>query len=162
MTQLTKNFSLAELTVSSMADRQGLDNTPDTKTLNNLTNLCATILQPIRTKLGKGLVISSGFRAPLVNTAVGGSKTSAHRYGHAADLVCPSYKEGSVKELCIYFEDFLKKNAIKFDQLIYEFGSDTQPTKGWLHIGIKSSTGLQRGQLLVINGNGTKVVNTFK
>lgn len=162
MTKLSANFSLAELIRSDKASRAGLDNTPDAKITANLQLLCKNILQPVRDAIGVSMIITSGYRSPVVNTAVGGSKTSAHRYGYAADLHCPSYKGGSIKELCIFFETFLKKNGIKFDQLIYEFGNDAVPTAGWVHIGIKSSSGLQRGQLLVINGNGTRLVKTFK
>lgn len=171
MGDLTKNFSLSEFTKSATASRLGLDNTPTSKIKTGLLELCTNILQPVSDALnaktpkgqkGIGIIVTSGYRAPAVNTAVGGSKTSAHRYGYAADIHCPLYEGGSVKKLCIFIEDYLKKNKVAFDQLIYEFGNDNVPTAGWVHIGVRSSSGLQRGQLLIINSNGTKQVKTFK
>ena len=155
MTQLTKNFTLAELTKSQTASRKGLDNTPTPQVEKNLKNLAETILQPLREKLGKPIVINSGYRSPAVNAAVGGSATSAHRFGHAVDLVVPSYAGGDVKKLCQYIVKFLKDNNIAFDQVIYEFGSDTKSSPGWVHIGIKSGNNKQRGQVITINKNGT-------
>ena len=148
MTQLTKNFSLAELTKSQTASRKGLDNTPTPQIEKNLKNLAETILQPLREKLGKPIVINSGYRSPAVNAAVGGSATSAHRFGHAVDLVVPSYAGGDVKKLCQYIVKFLKDNNIAFDQVIYEFDA-------WVHIGIKSGNNKQRGQVITINRKGT-------
>ena len=124
MTQLTKNFSLAELTKSQTASRRGLDNTPTPQVEKNLKNLAETILQPLREKLGKPIVINSGYRSPAVNAAVGGSATSAHRFGHAVDLVVPSYAGGDVKKLCQYIVKFLKDNNIAFED--YDVGIDTE------------------------------------
>lgn len=148
MTQLTKNFTLAELTKSQTASRKGLDNTPTPLVEKNLKNLAETILQPLREKLGKPIVINSGYRSPDVNKAVGGSATSAHRFGHAVDLIVPSYAGGDVKKLCQYIVKFLKDNNIAFDQVIYEFDA-------WVHIGIKSGNNKQRGQVITINKKGT-------
>ena len=148
MTQLTKNFTLAELTKSQTASRKGLDNTPTPQVEKNLKNLAETILQPLREKLGKPIVINSGYRSPDVNKAVGGSATSAHRFGHAVDLIVPSYAGGDVKKLCQYIVKFLKDNNIAFDQVIHEFDA-------WVHIGIKSGNNKQRGQVITINKNGT-------
>ena len=155
MTQLTKNFTLAELTKSQTAARKGLDNTPTPQVEKNLRSLAETILQPLREKIAKPIVINSGYRSPSVNAAVGGSATSAHRFGHAVDLVVPSYAGGDVKKLCQYVVKFLKDNNIAFDQVIYEFGSSANPTQGWVHIGIKSGNNKQRGQVITINRNGT-------
>lgn len=155
MTQLTKNFGLEEFLISQAADRHNLDNTPTPVIVNNLKLLATNILQPLREKIAKPIVINSGYRSPAVNAAVGGSKTSAHRYGHAVDIIVPGYAGGNVKKLCQYIEKFLKDNNIRFDQLIYEFGSPSNPNKGWVHIGIKNGSGHQRGQVLTINKNGT-------
>lgn len=148
MTQLTKNFTLAELTKSQTGARRGLDNTPSPAIEKNLKNLAETILQPLREKIAKPIVINSGYRSPAVNSAVGGSATSAHRFGHAVDLVIPSYAGGDVKKLCQYIVKFLKDNNIAFDQVIYEFDA-------WVHIGIKSGNNKQRGQVITINRKGT-------
>lgn len=155
MTQLTKNFTLAELTKSSTGDLAGLDNTPNAAAIVNLKHLAENILQPLRDNIAKPIIVNSAYRSHLVNKAVGGADTSAHRFGHAVDLIVPSYAGGNVKKLCQFIEKFLKSKNIKFDQLIYEYGSATQPTKGWVHIGIKRGNGAQRGQVITINSKGT-------
>ena len=83
--QLSKNFSLAELTHSNTAVARGIDNTPDAGELANLKEL-ARRLQIMRDKLGKPLSITSGFRGPKLNRAVGGVSNSQHLYGRAADI----------------------------------------------------------------------------
>ena len=148
MTQLTKHFTLAELTKSQTGARQGLDNTPTAAVEKNLKHLAVTILQPLRDKIGKPVVINSGYRSQAVNSAVGGSATSAHRFGHAVDLIVPGYAGGDVKKLALYIEKFLKDNKIAFDQLIFEYNA-------WVHIGIKSGNNKQRNQVITINNKGT-------
>ena len=74
MTQLTQNFSLAELVKSETALRKGLDNTPTPEVVANLQKLADNILQPVRNHYGKSVKINSGYRAPEVNASVGGSK----------------------------------------------------------------------------------------
>src|SRR5262245_38153427 len=86
--QLSPNFSLAELTVSDSAARLRIDNTPDAAVLANLRRL-AHLLEDVRELLGRPLVITSGFRAPKLNRAVGGSATSVHVIGLAADFIAP-------------------------------------------------------------------------
>jgi uncharacterized protein YcbK (DUF882 family) len=85
-TQLSKNFWLQEFTTSPTADRLGLKNSPGPAEIANLKRLCETILQPARDVLGP-LRINSGFRSSKVNKAVGGSSTSAHLSGFAADVL---------------------------------------------------------------------------
>jgi len=84
MTQLSTNFTLKELSKSETATRLGLDNTPDDTALNNLKTLCEKVLQPVRDHYGK-VTVNSGYRSPESNAAVGGSKTSDHCKGFAAD-----------------------------------------------------------------------------
>ena len=66
---LTKNFSLSELTKSGTAIRKNIDNTPGGNELTNLVLLCETILQPIRSILNRPVIINSGFRSVELNTA---------------------------------------------------------------------------------------------
>jgi zinc D-Ala-D-Ala carboxypeptidase len=89
MTQLTTNFSLHELTKSDTALRNDLDNTPGEAETENLRLLCEKVLQPVRDHFGKGVKVNSGFRASAVNQAAGGSKTSDHCLGRAADIEIP-------------------------------------------------------------------------
>ncbi len=83
--QLTNNFSLSEMVKSETALRQNMDNTPGDAEIANLKVLCEKVLQPVREHYGKGVKVNSGFRHPNVNAAVGGSKTSDHCKGQAAD-----------------------------------------------------------------------------
>ena len=89
MTQLTANFSLHELTKSETALRMGLDNTPDDEATENLKTLCEKVLQPVRDHYGNGVKVNSAYRSPESNAAVGGSKTSDHCKGMAADIEIP-------------------------------------------------------------------------
>jgi zinc D-Ala-D-Ala carboxypeptidase len=89
--RLSENFSLEELTASETAARKGIDNTPSEEVINNLKRLAAA-LQEVRALLNhRAILVSSGYRSPELNQAVGGSATSDHCKGFAADFICPSY-----------------------------------------------------------------------
>ncbi|MCF8533059.1 MAG: hypothetical protein K9G48_08655 [Reyranella sp.] len=139
---LSEHFSLAELTASQTAARRGIDNTPPPDVLAELQRT-AQLLEKARTVLrSRPLLISSGYRSPALNAAVGGSPTSAHCFGMAADFTCPGFGAplDVSRELATYAE------LLDFDQLIHEFGS-------WVHIGRRASP---RRQLLTIDGAGTR------
>jgi zinc D-Ala-D-Ala carboxypeptidase len=119
--RLTEHFMLEELTRSEIAVRKGLDNTPTEDVIQNL-NILAGALERVRDLLGGPIHISSAYRSPKVNSAVGGSKTSAHLEGLAADFTCPAF--GTPKEICIE----IAASGLAFDQLIYE-GS-------WVHLSV--------------------------
>lgn len=122
--KLAKNFSLSELTKSQSAVRKGIDNTPNAKAIANLVFLAENILQPARDHFGP-VVVSSGFRSSLVNRAIGGSATSDHCYGYAADFEVPGVDN---KVLAQWIRDNLK-----FRQLILEFYTPGDPSSGWVH-----------------------------
>lgn len=122
--KLTKNFSLAELTRSQYAARNGLDNIPNAQAIKNLTALAENVLQPVRDKFGI-VTVSSGFRSSLVNKAIGGSATSEHCYGYAADFEVFGVDN---KLLAKWIRDNLS-----FTQLILEFYTGT-PDSGWVHV----------------------------
>jgi len=130
---LSKNFSLQEMTISQTAARRGLNNQPGQAELNNLKMLCNEVLQPLRDFVGKPVKITSGYRGPAVNRAVGGSTTSAHMYGLAADIWIPGL---TVREVMHKIHGL----QLPYDQLIDEFGS-------WVHVGL--STGTNRKQALI-------------
>ena len=92
---LTKNFKLEEFTRSSTASKLGIDNTPSPQVLAKLQTLCRTVLQPIRDKYQKPIIVTSGYRSQVVNRAVGGASNSDHLYGCAAD-VTPQPPQGGV------------------------------------------------------------------
>jgi len=86
---LSANFTLKELTKSDAATRLGLDNTPGEAEIESLRLLCEKVLQPVRDHFGKSVTVNSGYRSPESNAAVGGSKTSDHCKGQAADIEIP-------------------------------------------------------------------------
>ena len=126
MTQLTANFSLHELTKSETALRMGFDNTPGEAETESLRLLCEKVLQPVRDHYGKGVKVNSGFRSPESNAAVGGSKTSDHCKGQAADIEIPGVPNA---ELAQWIMDNLE-----YTQLILEFYTPGIPDSGWVHV----------------------------
>lgn len=133
---MTPNFTIAELTVTNT----GLANTPNADQLANIERLAATLERVRRVLGGKPLIVTSAFRSPAVNRAVGGSPTSAHVHGLAADFTCPRY--GSPLQVCTAIEE----SGIEFDQLIHEYGR-------WVHLGVGPR---ERGEVLTIDKRGTR------
>jgi len=126
MTQLTKNFSLHELTKSETALRYDMENNPGPAEIGNLTELAGKVLQPIRDHYQKGVKINSGFRHPDVNAKVGGSRTSDHCKGMAADLEIPGVANADLAQWV--------KDNLEFTQLILEFYTPGIPDSGWVHV----------------------------
>ena len=141
--QLSKNFSLAEMTKSVTAKRLGIDNTPDEQQIEFLRELCESVLQPLRDELGP-ITITSGLRVLKLNKAVGGSGTSQHcaLNGAAADI------DMDDKNTEVF--NYIKDNLV-FDQLIWEFGDNECPD--WVHVSYHY--GHNRGQILkAVKQNG--------
>ena len=88
-----KYFTIEELTRSATATTRGIDNTPTPEIKANLERLVEKVLDPLREKYGKPITVNSGYRCPELNKAVGGSKTSDHVKGFAADLTGGSKQE---------------------------------------------------------------------
>lgn len=129
---LTANFSLQELTFSQTATRKGIDNTPNATVLIALQQT-AEGMERVRSCLGTPCLVSSGYRSPKLNAAVGGSETSQHCKGEAVDFTSPRF--GSPIEIC---QELAKhKETIGFDQLINE-GT-------WVHISFSDNP---RGSVL--------------
>lgn len=121
--KLSENFSLQEMTFSPSAIKKGIANKPTDEHVENLRLLCEKVLQPLREHMGCSINISSGYRAPALNAIIGGSKTSQHCFGQAADVQV----EGRNHEMF----DFICK-SLDFDQVIWEFGTDKEPS--WVHV----------------------------
>ena len=140
--KLSPNFTLEELTHSEVAERQGLDNTPDEKVKANLVRL-ARFLEEVRAVLKRPIMVNSAYRSIKVNEAVGSKPTSQHCIGCAADIKVPGLTpDNIVKEL-------LKTN-LEYDQLIREFDS-------WVHISIPNNfADKPRKQVLIIDKTGTR------
>lgn len=121
-----KHFTIKELVYSDTANRLGIDNTPDEKIVFNLNKLVDNILDPIRTLWGGPIRVTSCYRCPELNDAVGGVKTSQHKDGLAADIQPWNYNDMGK------FIEFVKGWCAKheFDQCIIE-GSGK---KMWIHI----------------------------
>ena len=126
MTQLSTNFSLHELSKSETALRMGFDNTPDDEATENLRLLCEMVLQPVRDHYGKGVKVNSAYRSPESNAAVGGSKTSDHCKGMAADIEIPGVANADLAQ-------FIMDN-LDYTQLILEFYTPGIPDSGWVHV----------------------------
>ena len=139
---LSPHFSLAELVSSQVATRKGIDNAPAPAIVANLTHLAA-LLEQVRALVGAPVAISSGYRSPALNKAVGGAANSAHVLGLAADI---STAKLAPKALAL----LIRQSDITFDQLIHE-GT-------WVHIGL--STGVPRRQVLTAKfaGGGVSYV----
>lgn len=137
-------FTLWELVKSETAEAKGISNFPEFETVAHLDELRKKILDPMREAWGGPLVVTSGYRCPALNRAVGGVTNSAHLSGYAADIR-PSDKRRTAKFI-IWAAGWLIDNGIKFDQCIDE------QVKGerWLHIAVRDNNGRQRCQNLLI------------
>jgi len=143
---LSTYFPLEEMIGSQTATRKGIDNRPSPDTLCNL-QLTAMRMDEVRRLLKNPVLISSGYRCPALNTAIGGSKTSSHVRGEAVDFTCPGFGS-NVK---VFGE--IENAGIKFDQLILEYPDS--PNGGWVHL---SFGGKNRGQCLIYDGKKYKEV----
>jgi hypothetical protein len=142
---LSANFTLKELTKSDTATRLGIDNTPDDATIENLKLLCEMVLQPVREHFGKSVTVNSGYRSPESNAAVGGSKTSDHCKGQAADIEIDGLPN---PELAQWIMDNLD-----YTQLILEFYTQGQPNSGWVHVSYDSNN-LKKQELTAVKVAG--------
>ena len=129
--QISEHFTLEELTASQAAVRNGLDNRPGLEEAKNLRWLAGT-LEEVRKLVGKPVHVSSAYRSPAVNKAVGGSAKSAHMRGLAADITVSGMASRDLAEL-------IRSSSIAYDQLILEFDQ-------WVHIGL--ADGVMRRQVL--------------
>lgn len=138
--KLSEHFTLEELTVSDYAVRNGIDNTPSELVIANLRNLCEFTLEPLREIVKKPIVITSGYRCHDLNLAIGGSDTSQHMEGKAADIIVPGLSVSEVFELTSKY--------VPFDQVIHEFSR-------WTHISYCNP--LRRMKLWAVKQDGKTV-----
>ena len=141
--KLSPNFSLAEFETSQTAARRGIDNTVPQRYIPRLKALCRSVLQPLRDHLGRPVVVTSGYRCLLLNTAIGGSEHSQHIYGEAADIIVPGL---AIPDL---FETIIELD-LPYDQVINEFGK-------WVHISHRAN----RHEELRARKAGGQVYYTF-
>lgn len=149
--KLSEHLDLSEITRSDTAKRKGISNQPTPEHLENFKKLAENIFEPIRNHFKEPIFISSGYRSKELNTAVGGSLTSQHCSGEAIDIDMDGRSNTATNKAVF---DYIKNN-LNFDQLIWEFGTDSNPD--WVHVSYES-TGNQRKQVLKavrVNGNTT-------
>lgn len=137
---LSPHFTLEEFTTSQEAARRGIVNVPPPDVVERLRRT-AQGLEAVRVRLGCApIIVSSGYRSPALNVAIGGAKSSQHMTGEAADIICPRF--GGPVEVAYA----LRGSGIEYDQLILEFGR-------WVHI---SFSDRKRHQALIIDRSGTR------
>lgn len=141
---LTENFPLSELLRSQTATRNDIQEqfNPSPVVIENLRQLCIHVLQPLRDRVGRAVFVNSGYRAPQVNALVGGSTSSQHLLGQAADIECGHI---SMEELY----QRIRNSDLPFDQLIQEFNQ-------WVHVSYNPA-GNRRMCLRAVKDNGKTV-----
>jgi hypothetical protein len=147
---LSKNFTLKELTFSPTAIKKGIDNTPNAQATRNLRLLCENILEPLRAHMGIPIKVSSGYRSEVLNSLIGGSKSSQHRFGQAVDF--------DLGNRCAEAFKFIMEN-LNYDQIIWEFGNDKQPD--WIHVSFSAKRS-RKNALKAIRSNGRTKYIAYK
>ncbi len=151
--QLSKNLTLAEMTRSESAKRAGISNAPTKQHIENMKLLATNVFQPVRDYFKRPIHLSSGYRSSELNASIkGASKTSQHSLGEAMDIDMDGTEITNAQVF-----NYIKDN-LNFDQLIWEFGTDKNPS--WVHVSFKSN-GKQRKQILkAVKKNGkTSYIN---
>lgn len=163
--KLSRNFTLSEMVKSQSAVRWGFDEqfNPPQEIINNLTDLCVKVLQPIRDYLKASIVVTSGYRCPRLNAKIGGAytvingkpvQTSQHCYGQAADINFVKDGKEFNGSIVLAIKELTVDPSFEFDQCILEFGTDDNPS--WIHISF--AKGKNRNQVLRAYKSGKKTL----
>lgn len=138
---LSEHFSLAEMIASDTATRQGIANVPGPFEIDNLKRLCVLVLEPLRAAIGQPIKVTSGYRSSLINTLVGGSRTSDHCAGRAADIKVLGASPLTLAKA-------IQSLDLPFHQCIHEFGT-------WVHVSIPPAGDVPRRECLTaVKANG--------
>ena len=141
--QLSKHFTLSEMTRSMTAQRKGIDNIPGSAEIKSLGDLCYEVLEPLRAHFDKPVTITSGYRSEALCEAIGSKKTSQHAKGQAVDLEIfgvPNIQTA-----------YWLQNNVDFDQCILEFYKPDDGSAGWIHASYNEQ-GSNRKQILTFDG----------
>lgn len=141
---LSKNLSLNEAITSQTAIRKKIDNTPTTEVIENLKHVAVNVFQKVRDHFDKPIRLSSGYRSPALNKAVGGSNKSQHVTGQALDI----QGTNGVSNADIFY--YIKDN-LEFDQLIWEYGTADEPA--WVHVSLRKQNNRKQVFSIGINLN---------
>jgi zinc D-Ala-D-Ala carboxypeptidase len=144
MAKLSRRFTLKQLIVSETAARRRLDNRPPVRVVRRLRRLAGG-LERVRKLTGRDLEVTSAYRGPQLNALVGGSRSSHHMQGLAADFACPRF--GSPFRIC----RAIVRSPLRFDQLIYEHGDADDG--GWVHLSFAPK--MRRRVLTICRSRGT-------
>jgi zinc D-Ala-D-Ala carboxypeptidase len=145
--KISPNLNLSEITRSDTAKRHGIDNTPTFEHLENFKLLAEKVFEPIRVHFGVPIFISSGYRSKALNSFIGGSASSQHCKGQAIDIDMDGINSEVTNRMIF---DFIKDH-LEFDQLIWEFGTDSNPD--WVHVSYAKS-GNRNQKLKAVRSKG--------
>ena len=143
---LSKHVTLAEFQNSDTATTRGINNKMNELQIASAKLLCENVFEPLRLYLNIPIRISSGFRSAQLNKMIKGSLTSQHTKGEAMDI--------KIDAKGFYFI----KDKLEFDQLIWEFGNDEQPS--WVHVSYKKS-GNRKQVLKATKRNGKTIYSNY-
>lgn len=144
--RISEHITLEEATKSQTAVRKGINNTPDAETIARMQLVAIEVFEPLRKFFNVPIGISSFYRSPELNKAIGGAANSQHVTGEAMDIDADIF--GGLTNGKIFH--FIKSN-LEFDQLIWEFGNQTDPD--WVHVSYKKS-GNRKQVLAAVRRNG--------
>jgi len=137
--RLSQHFSLQEFTFSQTATRLGIPNAPPPDAIARMIALCEDVLEPLRAELGRPIIVTSGYRSPELNAAIGGSPRSQHCRGEAADIIVPGLSPLDVCRAVVELG--------RFDQCIHEFGR-------WCHVSWRGDQLSRRETLTATHQDG--------
>ena len=146
MSKISKHITYKEAIRSATALRLGIENTPSDYELQNMELIAEKVFEPLRRAVNGPIKINSFFRCEELNKAIGGSSRSQHCQGRAIDI---DDVYGYVSNSYMYY--YIKDN-LDFDQLIWEFGTDTEPD--WVHVSYVDSDSNRKRCLLAYKEDG--------
>ena len=153
MEKISKHVSYKEATFSQTAIRRDIDNTPSEEVLKRMQTVAENIFEPLRAHVGGPIKINSFYRSPLLNTAIGGAKSSQHTRGEAIDID-DTLGNMSNKDMFTFIKD-----ELDFDQIIWEFGDDENPA--WVHVSYVSPENNRRRIIKASKVNGKTTYNVM-